>query len=167
LAGRINLPANDRRRNEELILTPSGGINGEAQAVSADGNTIVGGGYDYGSSAWIWTPKTGVQPLGANPASVPLPASPASYIATDVSDDGKTVVGNVRAGFTNRACLWRRGQNRTFFLLDFIKARGAVVPDGWSLVSASVISADGKTVYGWGINPNSQVEMFKVQLNVP
>ena len=45
---------------EELILTPSGGFNGEAQAVSADGNTIVGGGYDFGSSAWIWRPKQGV-----------------------------------------------------------------------------------------------------------
>lgn len=156
---------------EEIILTPSGGFNGEAQAVSADGNTIVGGGYDFGSSAWIWTPKTGVQPLGMNAASeqagAPLPASPAAYIATGVSDDGKIVVGNVRAGFTNRACLWKRGQDRTFFLDDFITRRGAVVPAGWSLSSASVISADGKTVYGWGINPDNLVEMFKVVLNTP
>ena len=154
---------------EELILTPSGGINGEAQAVSADGNTIVGGGYDYGSSAWIWRPKTGVQPLGKDVASAQAgaagPDSPAAYIATDVSDDGTIVVGNVRAGLTNRACLWKRGHNRTFFLEEFIKAHGAVVPDGWSLNSASVISADGKTVYGWGFNPDGFIEMFKVVLN--
>ena len=154
---------------EELILTPSGGFNGEAQAVSADGNTIVGGGYDFGSSAWIWRSKQGVQPLGMNATSeqagAPVPAAPAAYIATDVSDDGRIAVGNVRAGITNRACLWRRGKNQTFFLDDFIKRRGAVVPEGWSLNSASVISADGKTVYGWGINPNGQIEMFKVVLN--
>lgn len=152
---------------EELILTPSGGFNGEAQAVSADGNTIVGGGYDFGSSAWIWRPKQGVQPLGMNATSeqAGAPAAPAAYIATDVSDDGKIAVGNVRAGFTNRACLWRRGKNQTFFLDNFIKAHGAVVPEGWSLYSASVISADGKTIYGWGINPDGFVEVFKVVLN--
>ena len=35
----------------------------------------------------------------------------------------------------------------------------------WSLNSASVISADGKTVYGWGFNPDGFIEMFKVVLN--
>ena len=33
----------------ELILTPSGGFNGEAMAVSADGNIIVGGNYNLGA----------------------------------------------------------------------------------------------------------------------
>ena len=43
---------------EELILTPTGRLNGEAHAVSADGNTIVGEGYDFGKDAWIWQPDT-------------------------------------------------------------------------------------------------------------
>ena len=75
---------------EELILTPSGGFNGEALAVSADGNTIVGGGYNFGRrGAWIWRPATGVQRIGKSRGR--------SFILLDVSDDGKTAVG-----FTSR-----------------------------------------------------------------
>ena len=40
-----------------------------------------------------------------------------------------------------------------------------MVPDGWSLNVANVISADGKTIYGWGFNPDGLVEMYKVVLN--
>lgn len=152
---------------EELILTPAGGINGEAQAVSADGNTIVGGNYDFGSKAWIWRPNTGVLPLETTAPASDAPASPAAYVALDVSDNGKVVVGFVRAGFDTRAWIWRRKQGRVIFLDDFIKQRGAIVPEGWSLSSAALVSADGKTVYGWGVNPDNAIEMFKVVLNSP
>jgi uncharacterized membrane protein len=149
---------------EELILTPSGEFNGEALAVSGDGKTIVGGNYALGSSAWIWRPKPGVQPLGPS-ASTSAPEIPAFDIALDVSDNGKFVVGFERAQNDTRAVLWKVGTSRTFFLEDFIKNRGAVMPDGWILSVANVISADGKTIYGWGFNPNLQVEMYKVVLN--
>ena len=152
----------------ELILTSSGGLNGEAQAVSADGNTIVGGGYNFGSNAWIWRPERGVLPIGMreDTTSKPgAPAVPAAYVALDVSDDGKTVVGFVGRSGTSRAFIWRRGKSHAFFLSDFLKKRGVVVPDGWSLSVANVISADGNTIYGWGFNPDHLIEMFKVELN--
>ena len=38
------------------------------------------------------------------------------------------------------------------------------MPDGWILSVASLISADGKTIYGWGFNPDGLLEMFKVAL---
>ncbi len=49
---------------EEVLLTRDGSFNGEAHAVSADGNTIVGGGYALGDYAWIWQPQIeGVRPI--------------------------------------------------------------------------------------------------------
>ena len=61
-------------------------------AVSADGNTIVGGGYDFGSSAWIWRPKRAFSRSRARRDNA------ASYVALDVSDNGKIVVGFARSG---------------------------------------------------------------------
>jgi hypothetical protein len=146
---------------EELILTPGGGFNGEAQAVSADGNIIVGGGYDFGLSAWIWRPTTGVLPLESRPNGA------ASYVALDVSDSGNIVVGFARLGNSTRAVLWRNRRDNGAFLDEFIKRSGAVVPDGWTLRVANVVSADGNTIYGWGFNPDGLVEMFKVVLDAP
>ena len=69
---------------EEVLLTPDGEFNGEAHAVSADGNTIVGGGYALGEDAWIWQPQIGgVRPIFGE----------GSLTALDVSDDGRVVVG--------------------------------------------------------------------------
>jgi uncharacterized membrane protein len=143
---------------EELILTPGGRLNGEAHAVSADGNTIVGGGYAFGEGAWIWQPEAGVRPI--------LPErifGEGSLTALDVSDDGKIVVG---FSTNNRAFIWRKGAGARN-LITFLRSRGAVVPDGWHLIAASLISADGNTIYGWGFNPDNLVEMFKVELNAP
>ncbi len=141
---------------EELILTDEGyGINGEAQAVSADGNAIVGGNFGYlGHSAWIWTPANGVQPIGMDGRE--------SFTALDVSDDGKTVIG-----FTDhkRPFIWHNGKGS--FMRSFVLSRGGVIPDGFRMFVANVISADGNTIYGWGINADSLIEMYKIELNAP
>jgi len=142
---------------EELILTPSGGFNGEALAVSADGNTIVGGGYNQRDGAWIWRPATGVERIWDRGKSLTL---------LDVSDDGKTAVGFTREGAHGgheRALLWRDGRGPVL-LAKYLADRGAVVPEGWDLTVASLISVDGTTVYGWGVNPDNLIEMFKVTL---
>ena len=139
---------------EEVILTASGSFNGEATAVSEDGNSIVGGNYGYlNQQAWIWQPNTGVQAIG--------PINQGSLTALDVSDDGKIVVG---FSSNSRAFIWRKGKEARN-LITFLKSRGAVVPDGWHLVAASLISADGNTIYGWGFNPDNLIEMYKVVLN--
>ncbi|MEO8045277.1 MAG: hypothetical protein ABI674_10265 [Spartobacteria bacterium] len=148
----------------ELILTPSGGLNGEAQAVSADGNIIVGGNYNFGTNAWIWRPETGVLPLGGG-AATSAPAVPASFVALDVSDNGQYVVGFVGRSGTSKAVIWKNGFKRSILLEDFLRQRGVTVPDGWHLSVANVISANGQTIYGWGFNPDHLVEMYKVTLN--
>jgi len=144
---------------EELILTPSGAFNGEAQAVSADGNAIVGGGYDnLGRGAWIWRPATGVQLIGKQRT--------VGYTALDVSDDGKTAIGFTsegKQGRQQRAFIWRDGKG-VILVTKYLADHGVVVPEGWNLNVASIISADGTTVYGWGVNPDNLIEMFKVTL---
>jgi probable HAF family extracellular repeat protein len=144
---------------EELILTSSGGFNGEAMAVSADGKTIVGGAYDFGNSAWMWRPKTGVQPI-----EVAGGGDNAMSTALDVSDNGEIVVGFSRTGRHTHAFIWING-NGGIFLDEYLANQGVVVPVGWSLTVASLISADGNTIYGWGVNPDRLIEMHKVTLN--
>ena len=146
---------------EELILTSSGGFNGEALGVSADGQTIVGEGYNFGRGAWIWKAGTGVRSIGAR-------GGDGRYLALDVSDDGNVVVGLIRRlrfGFpAQRGFIWTEGEGAT--TLDaYLAKRGVVVPQGWILSVASLISADGNTIYGWGFNPDGLIEMFKVTLN--
>jgi len=84
----------------------------------------------------------------------------------DLSDDGRIAVGFVRRGFTEDAFIWGKS-NGTASLYSYITTRGAVVPAGWSLTVASVISPDGRTIYGWGFNPDNLIEMFKVVLGTP
>lgn len=146
---------------QELILTPSGGFNGEAMAVSADGQTVVGGAYNFGSSAWIWRPKTGTQPI-----EVPSATDNVMSTALDVTDNGEIVVGFSLQGPDERAFIWINGKGG--ILLDrYLADQGVVVPVGWNLNVASLISADGNTIYGWGFNPNGLIEMYKVTLNTP
>jgi uncharacterized membrane protein len=149
-------------RVPELILTASGELNGEAQAVSADGKTIVGGGYALGHEAWVWREGIGVTPMGGGKQG----RRKRTYVALDVSDDGHMVVGFIHGGrFKERAFLWR---DQKGILLDpFITNQGAVVPEGWTLMVSSIISPDGNTIYGWGFNPDGAPEMFKVVLNTP
>jgi uncharacterized membrane protein len=142
---------------EEVLLTPNGEFNGEAHAVSADGNTIVGGSYALGEDAWIWQPQIGVRPIFGE----------GSLTALDVSDDGNVVVGFSSFISSQSAfiCLTSKAKEARD-LLTFLKSRGAVVPDGWRLIAANLISADGNIIYGWGLNPDNLVEMYKVVLDL-
>lgn len=140
---------------EELILTNDGSFNGEALAVSGSGRAIVGTGYGFGGhQAWIWREGDGVTAIGRNGGD---------HVAVDLSDDGRIVVGFVRRSFGSDAFIWGKGKGISS-LYSFITTRGAVVPDGWQLAVASLISADGRTIYGWGFNPDHLIEMFKVEL---
>ena len=116
----------------------------------------MGEGYNFGPGAWIWHARTGVRPIGTNEGS---------FTALDVSDDGNIVVGFVRKGqFLESGFIWR--DRKGPFRLDvFLNRRGAVVPAGWNFNVASLISADGKSIYGWGFNPDNLAEMFKIDLN--
>ena len=90
-----------------------------------------------------------------------------SLTALDVSDDGKVVVGfsSVFPSQSAFICLTSKAKE-ALDLLTFLKSRGVIVPAGWSLMAANLISANGNIIYGWGLNPDNLVEMYKVVLDL-
>jgi len=148
-----------------------------------------------GSSAWRWTAATGVQPLGvptlapgrsavAAPASIeraalvaahpergsarvgdaaPQGFPPASY-AFGVSDDGNVIAGRSGAFPMFFATVWTPSTGMVR-LDDYAAARGVAIPAGWSLMTATAVSADGLTIGGWGIDPNNALNSFVIDLH--
>jgi uncharacterized membrane protein len=120
---------------------------GEADGVSANGAFVVGSSYtdiNGDSGSWLWSAATGGVQL-----------IPSMTFAFGVSDDGNTVVGNT--GFFDNppraAMIWRKGFG-TVLLADYLAEVGIAVPDGWDLSGGlTAMSADGRTLGGWGFGP--------------
>ncbi len=138
----------------ELILTDDGQFNGAANAVSPNGKTIVGEGYAFGTLGWIWS-NGHLHSIGSG--------SKSSFFPLSVSDKGNRVVGFSRKGFSERAFVWTLSSGLVF-LDTYLAKHGVLIPPGWSLDVASVISGDGTKIYGWGVNPSGQIEMYRVEL---
>jgi uncharacterized membrane protein len=126
---------------------------GEALAVSSDGSVVVGTGYSNpdtgGIEAWRWTAATGVQGIGCIDD---FGCGPAYGFA--LSDDGNVVVGASGFGFDRLATIWTPAGGMQL-LSDYAAAQGVSIPAGWTLSSAGGVSADGKTIGGWGLGPVS------------
>jgi uncharacterized membrane protein len=135
---------------------------GTAYGVNADASAIVGECYpvervvDWGEGpyrycdcqAWRWTEETGVHTLGdfQYPDYNPF--------ASDVSDDGKVVVGGAFP-FTPwdmpRPAIWTEATGMIDFQ-EFLEAQGTFAP-GWTITSVSSVSGDGKTIAGNAATP--------------
>jgi hypothetical protein len=52
---------------------------------------------------------------------------------------------------------------------DYAAAHGVTIPTGWSLMTATAVSADGLSIGGWGIDASSALNSFVIDLhdNVP
>ncbi|MGN6519336.1 MAG: hypothetical protein ACTHK2_07935 [Dokdonella sp.] len=148
-----------------------------------------------GASAWRWTAATGVQPLGvptlapgrhalgapvsperaalvsARPErasarlgdAAPQGFPPASY-AFGVSDDGNVIVGRSGAFPMFFATVWTPATGMVR-LDDYAAARGVAIPAGWSLMTASAVSADGLVIGGWGVDPGGALDSFLIDLH--
>lgn len=175
-----------------IDLTDADGLPvGEALAANGDGSVVVGGGYytANGSEAWRWTAATGAQPIGilpvdapaaerpapsrqparadlTRPSTVPAPAGflPPESFAFAVSDDGNVVVGASGRWPIRTASIWTPEAGMET-LADYVSARGVTIPDGWFLAAATAISADGRTIGGWGIGPNDVMAGFVIDLH--
>jgi probable HAF family extracellular repeat protein len=140
-----------------------------AQAASADGGVIVGysrttsqvsdgaGGFfdlDH-EAAFRWTAATGMVALGG----AVFENDPDSR-AFGVSADGRVIVGRgsfetyAEGGF---AAVWIDGAGAQR-LLDLLVAQGVTGLDGWRLDRALAVSADGRTIVGYGFAPGSNGE---------
>jgi uncharacterized membrane protein len=144
------------RNGTALDLADADGMPvGEATAVSADGRIVVGERYFNTATlkfeAWRWTEETGVQPLGCLTTS--FGCDPTS--ARAVSDDGNVIVGDSVSGGAYVATAWTP-EGGMQLLADYLAAQGVAVPAGWNLQSGNGISADGKTIGGWGASSGSR-----------
>ena len=132
---------------------PGGVFASTAESISADGQVIVGVGNLNEASgtaeAFRWTSAGGMVGLGQLPGGGILSA------ADDVSADGSVVVGGGLVGSGEVAFLWTSdGGMRN--LRDLLIAGGATGLDGWSLTLARAVTPDGRTIVGWGTNPQGQ-----------
>ena len=182
---------------EEIIdVVDAGGFPvGEAYASTPDGGVVVGGGLytENGSEAWRWTAATGAQAIGILPVGQPgatrTPATklsarldrtkpdaaeepdgflPPESFAFAVSDDGNVIVGASGRWPIRTATIWTQDTG-LIPLADYVTARGVTIPAGWELAAATAISADGKTIGGWGMDEEGIMAAFIVDLhaNVP
>jgi probable HAF family extracellular repeat protein len=124
-------------------------------AVSADGSVIVGYANEAtftGVQAVRWTAETGMVGLGER-----LPGDFFWSEAHDVSADGAVVVG--QQGPPDGAFLWTENSGSRLIASILIEDYGLGESlAGWQLIAANAVSADGKTIVGWGRNPVGEYE---------
>lgn len=120
-----------------------------ARATSADGSVVVGSANtsSYRQEAFRWTTESGMVSLGQ------LPTGEETGNAYAVSADGRVVVGG-----SGRAFVWD-DLHGTRDLAALLSGSGIDL-SGWQLYSATGVSADGRTVTGWGINPDGMEQSW-------
>lgn len=138
-----------------------GDISAAANAVSRDGSVVAGystqpSGYQR---AFHWTKQTGMTAI--------FSASDlfSDVVATGVSGNGHIIVGwgNTLKGET--AFIWDEfhGARR---LEDILSLDYQTTIPGWTLSRATGISDDGSTIVGYGINPDGNVEGWKLKISI-
>jgi probable HAF family extracellular repeat protein len=145
---------------------PGGFFGSGASAISSDGATIVG----YSNSeisggsieAFRWTSQTGMQPLGD------LAGGDFESDAIGVNGDGSLIVGFSAGDKGMGAFVWDE-QHGMRDLQDLLVSGFALGPQlgGWHLASATDISDDGRTIVGYGLNPDGHFEAWLVRLDHP
>jgi probable HAF family extracellular repeat protein len=143
----------------------SAAFGGGANAVSADGSVVVGYslGVVSGIESFRWTQAGGMVGLGY--------LSRGGYFssATGVSVDGSVVVGQSPNGFTvePHAFIWTEAQG--MLSLQNILTASGVDLSGWKLGLgwATGVSANGRTITGFGRNSTGNYEAWIAQLDDP
>jgi uncharacterized membrane protein len=129
----------------------------EAYGISADGVYVVGGARNDADEdePFRWDTVTEMSGLG------PCPAELGGFVAgADVSADGSVVVGPPSgAGDPSRAFIWDE-KNGCRLLQDALTSEFGLDLSGWTLVGATGISDDGRTIVGYGENPLGQTEAW-------
>jgi probable HAF family extracellular repeat protein len=126
---------------------PGGAFFSQAGNVSADGSVVIGWAEsDAGREAFRWTGSDGMRGLGD------LKGGGYSSLATGISADGSVIVGRATGPSSNEAFVWTASTGMVS-LQESLVAGGADGLEGWRLLSARGVSADGRMIAGLGINP--------------
>lgn len=139
-----------------------GGVGASAYAVNALGSIVVGSS-DYGANgvhAVLWQ-NGSILDLGVT-------ADMRRSFADAVCDDGSVVVGHAEmlTSFNDQACIWTQSTGMVL-LGDYLAASGVSTPVGWIYQGASAISADGRTIAGYGSFGNGHITGFVVTIPSP
>ncbi len=132
---------------DSLGDVPGGDAYALAWGISADGTTVVGDAHINGASEpWLWSADTGFVR--------PDPTHDGGWFNA-VSADGSVAVGS-------GDLVWD-AVNGMRSLADIL-AGESIDLTGWSISSISDVSADGRTMTGYGINPSGDVEGWIARL---
>lgn len=151
-----------------------GSNSSRALAAAADGSIVVGDSF-IGSCGECDPPRlarnNAVRWIDQGPATLlgQVPGGDQGSVATAISADGSVIAGyyyedsnNPISGF--RAFLWTETEGMQK-LLDVLLMQGATGLDGWTLLQASGVSADGRTIAGYGINPTGMYQAYVATVN--
>ncbi|WET51367.1 T9SS type A sorting domain-containing protein [Chryseobacterium indologenes] len=143
----------------ESFITDSNGNNvGEAGAVSADGNTIIG---SANPNPYVWKAATGLTYITHPNASFSFKGG-----ATGVSGDGKKVIGFYRAfgapPMSGEGFIWTETDGRVN-LNDYATSLG-INTNGVIMGLPLAISQDGQKIAGMGMNASNQMVAFYLDL---
>ncbi len=128
-----------------------GTLSSRADAISGDGSKVVGISHTAnGGEAFQWTATTGMVGLGE------LAGGSFLSIAHGASADGSVIVGMSSSGFglSGLEAFYWTEELGMINLREFLIANGATNLDGWTLLEATAISADGLTIVGGGRGPD-------------
>lgn len=129
---------------------PGGTFESTAHGVSDDGSTVVGQSRSTRSVAFRWTEADGMQSLGG------IDGGPALLgVAYDASADGSVIVGFTKLASGDEAFVWDEAHGMRS--LEAVLTLLGVDLQGWQLVSADSISADGRTIAGRAEKDNTSV----------
>ncbi len=129
---------------------PTGDLRSSANAISADGSTVVGhssvlieGNTEATTQAFRWTRAEGMVSLGA------LPGFTGDSEATGVSADGSVIVGSIWTSAD------KDGARRPFVWTIETGMRELPLPSGRVNGEAVGVSADGAIIAGWCNGPRA------------
>ena len=149
---------------QKLITMPNGQAVGEAGAVSADGQWVVGlGAFGGGNLGWRWNEAQGLSTLPPSP----IPTLPRAF-PTGVSEDGSRILLFYRTQFPpatgGEGYLWIDGTLNS--LETLAAAEGVSIPTGVRMALPLGMSRDGRTIVGTARTP-SGIQGFILDLPRP
>ena len=137
----------------------AGDADATATAASRDGSTVVGASRSSAGSyrAFRWTRQTGMVALGNDVAGL------LGGYATSVSGDGRLIVGWGSAATGDVALVWDVEHGVRLLESALLADHQTQIP-GWKLARATAVSDDGRTIAGYGVNPQGATEAWIVTL---
>jgi probable HAF family extracellular repeat protein len=132
-----------------------GSFYSSASAVSANGSVVVGFSESLnGTEAFRWTESEGMLGLGAFTGWIPYSS------ANAVNADGSVIAGESAVGPGDRAAFLWTMSGGVISLMDLLIANNVDVSHFSNLISATGLSADGKTITGYGRNSEGYIEAY-------